>query len=118
GILLVEPQAEVTCGGCGSSFRVDPRATTSYRPADLPRTVGKFEVLEQLGRGAFGTVYKARDPELQRLVAVKVPRAGAFATPEEEERFLREARAAAGLSHSGIVPVLEVAREGGLPYIV
>jgi hypothetical protein len=119
GIQLVEPEAaEVTCGGCGSSFHLDLRATTSFSPAALPRSVGKFEVLEQLGRGTFGTVYKARDPQLQRLVAVKVPRAGSFATPEEEERFLREARAAAQLSHPGIVPVLEVAHDRGLPYIV
>jgi tRNA A-37 threonylcarbamoyl transferase component Bud32 len=119
GIQLVKPErGEVTCGSCGSSFHVDPRATTSYHPADLPRSIGKFEVLEQLGRGAFGTVYKARDPELQRLVAVKVPRAGSFATSEEEERFLREARAAAHLSHPGIVPVLEIAHDRGVPIIV
>jgi len=47
-----------------------------------------------------------------------VPRTGSFATPEEEERFLREARAAPQLSHPGIVPVLEVAHDRGLPYIV
>jgi hypothetical protein len=118
GIQLVEPEAaEVTCAACGSSFHVEPGATTSYHPAGLPRSVGRFEVLERLGRGAFGTVYKARDPELQRLVAVKVPRAGSFATPQEE-RFLREARAAAQLSHPGIVPVLEIAHDHGLPYIV
>ncbi len=119
GIELVEPAAaEVTCSGCGSSFHVEPGATTSYHPADLPRSVGKFEVLEQLGRGTFGTVYKARDPDLRRVVAVKVPRAGSFATPQEEERFLREARATAQLSHPGIVPVLEIAHDGGVPYIV
>jgi hypothetical protein len=119
GIQLVEPDAaEVTCAGCGSSFHVNLRATASYTPSALPRSVGKFEVLEQLGRGAFGTVYKARDPDLQRLVAVKVPRLGSFVTPEEEERFLREARAAAQLSHPGIVPVLEIAHDHGLPYIV
>jgi ribosomal protein S27E/predicted Ser/Thr protein kinase len=119
GIQLVEPEnGEVTCSGCGSSFRVDPQATTTHHPAGLPRTIGKFEVLEQLGRGTFGTVYKARDPELQRLVAVKVPRAGSFATSEEEERFLREARAAAQLSHPGIVPVLEIDHDRGMPYIV
>jgi tRNA A-37 threonylcarbamoyl transferase component Bud32 len=118
-IQLVEPEPrEVTCDGCGSSFHIDPGATTSYHQARPPRFVGKFEVLEQLGRGAFGTVYKARDPELQRLVAVKVPRAGSFATSAEEERFLREARAAAQLSHPGIVPVLEIAHDGGVPYIV
>jgi WD40 repeat protein/tRNA A-37 threonylcarbamoyl transferase component Bud32 len=119
GIELVEPDpGEVTCGGCGSSFHIDVRATTSFDPAALPRWVGKFQVLEQLGRGAFGTVYKARDLELERLVAVKVPRAGSFATPAEEERFLREARAAAQLSHPGIVPVLEIAHDRGVPYIV
>jgi hypothetical protein len=119
GIQVVEPAAgEVTCGGCGSSFHLDLRSTMPYNPAALPQTIGKFEVLEQLGRGAFGTVYKARDPELQRLVAIKVPRAGSFATSEEEERFLREARAAAQLSHPGIVPVLEIAHDRGLPYIV
>jgi tRNA A-37 threonylcarbamoyl transferase component Bud32 len=119
GIQLVESEsAEVTCAACGSSFHVEPGATTSYHPAGLPRSVGRFEVLERLGRGAFGTVYKARDPKLQRLVAVKMPRAGSFATPQEEERFLREARAAAQLSHPGIVPVLEIAHDHGLPYIV
>ena len=119
GIQLVEPAAvEVTCSGCGSSFHVEPGATTSYHPGDVPRAIGKFEVLEQLGRGTFGTVYKARDPDLHRMVAVKVPRAGSFATPQEEERFLREARAAAQLSHPGIVPVLEIAHDRGLPYIV
>jgi tRNA A-37 threonylcarbamoyl transferase component Bud32/tetratricopeptide (TPR) repeat protein len=119
GIQLVEPiDGEVTCGSCGSSFHVDARATTTYNRAALPRSIGKFEVLEQLGRGAFGTVYKARDPELQRIVAVKVPRTGSFATIEEEERFLREARAAAQLSHPGIVPVLEIAHDRGVPYIV
>src|SRR5205823_13202157 len=83
-----------------------------------PTTIGKFQLAGLLGRGAFGAVYKARDPELDRLVAIKVPRAGYFATHEEEERFLREARSAARLQHPGIVPVHEIAHEGGVPYIV
>src|SRR5215472_2859323 len=96
----------------------DRTATTSFHSSDLPAVVGKFVVLERLGQGTFGTVYKARDPELSRLVAIKVPRAGAFPGPAEEERFLREARATAQLDHPNIVRVLEVARAGGLPYIV
>ena len=80
--------------------------------------IGRFEILELLGRGAFGEVYKARDPQLDRTVAVKIPRVEYFATPEEEQRFLREARSAAGLRHPGIVQVHEIAHQGSLPYIV
>ncbi|MBI3467785.1 MAG: protein kinase, partial [Planctomycetes bacterium] len=118
-IQLVEPQPkEITCENCGSSFQLEPGTTTTYRPDRLPKSIGKFQVLELLGRGAFGAVYKGRDPELDRTVAIKVPRAGYFETPEQEERFLREARAAARLQHPGIVQVHEVAHERSVPYIV
>ncbi len=118
-IQIVEPQpGEVTCASCGSSFHVDINATTSHRPSPLPGKIGKFEILEILGSGTFGNVYKARDPELDRIVALKVPRAGTFGTPQEEERFLREARSAAQLSHPSIVKVHEIGRENGLPYLV
>src|SRR5262249_40129467 len=66
----------------------------------------------------FGTVYRARDAELGRIVAVKVPRLDRSATPAHVDRFLREARSAAGLSHPGIVPVYDVGRAGSVPYIV
>jgi serine/threonine protein kinase len=75
-------------------------------------------VLELLGRGAFGAVYKARDPELDRTVAIKVPRAEYFSTQEEEQRFLREARNTARLQHRNIVQVHEIGHERGMPYIV
>ncbi len=109
---------EVSCPACGGSFRLQQEAGAAPRPRDLPRTLGRFRLLEVLGRGSFGTVYKAHDAELDRTVAVKVPRAGCFATAEEEERFLREARSAAQLSHPGIVPVHEIGRDGDLPYLV
>src|SRR5262249_39766267 len=71
-----------------------------------------------LGRGAFGMVYKARDPELERTVALKVPRTGYFNTQEEEQRFLREARSTAQLNHPSIVQIHEIGHEKHTPYIV
>jgi tetratricopeptide (TPR) repeat protein len=109
---------DVTCPGCGASFRVDPALPALVPAVELPRMLGRFQLLELLGSGSFGTVYKARDAELGRLVAVKVPRAGRFATPEEEGRFLREARSAGRLSHPGIVPVHEITYQDGVPSIV
>ncbi|HVC93782.1 MAG TPA: serine/threonine-protein kinase [Pirellulales bacterium] len=118
-IQLVEPRPkEITCVNCGSSFRVEPGTTATYRDTGPGGTVGRFEILELLGRGAFGEVYKAHDPQLDRFVALKVPRADYFATSEEEQRFLREARSAAGLRHPSIVQVYEIAHEHGSPYLI
>lgn len=108
---------EVICPSCGSSFRLDPSRTQSWAKDKLPK-LGKFELIEAVGRGAFGTVYRSRDTQLQRIVAVKVPRSGQLATDEDEDRFVREARNAAQLQHPGIVPVHEVGRSETLPYIV
>jgi eukaryotic-like serine/threonine-protein kinase len=74
-------------------------------------------LIEQLGFGAFGAVWKARDTQLDRTVAVKIPRKGNL-TPEETEKILREARAAAQLRHPGIVSVHEVGLERDLLYTV
>jgi WD40 repeat protein len=82
------------------------------------RTLGRFQLGELLGTGAFGAVYRARDAELDRAVAIKVPRAGAFNTPEEQERFQREARSAGQLQHPNIVPIYEVGEADGVPFIV
>jgi tRNA A-37 threonylcarbamoyl transferase component Bud32 len=70
------------------------------------------------GQGAFGTVFKAPDRDLDRVVAVKVPRAGNLAGAEEFDRFQREARSVAQLRHPSIVPVYEVGQHDGVPYLV
>lgn len=108
--------AEITCPSCGSRFNLIGDATTTLPPRDA-RTVGHFELLEQVGLGQFGSVWKARDTELDRYVAVKIPRAENLDS-KDREVFLREARAAAQLQHPHIVPVHEVGRDGDTIYIV
>lgn len=81
------------------------------------QTLGKYEILEEIGRGASAVVYKAQDSSLDRLVALKVMHPGLLWKPEAVERFLREARSAAQLEHSNIVTIYEVGEEEGSYYI-
>jgi tRNA A-37 threonylcarbamoyl transferase component Bud32/tetratricopeptide (TPR) repeat protein len=104
----------VVCPTCGSAFNLLP-TTATYTP--VTRSVGHFQLLEELGRGGFGSVWKARDNKLDRLVAIKIPRNGQI-DESNAELFLREARATAQLKHVGIVCVHEVGREDGIVYIV
>src|SRR6202011_6036658 len=79
--------------------------------------IGRFEVRQRLGEGAFGVVYRAYDPQLDREVALKVAKAEMLATPQRVERFLREAKAAAQLRHPHIVPLFETGRDGDTHFI-
>lgn len=108
----------VTCISCSSPFRWDPITTRGTDPVAIPPAIGKYDILGVLGRGAFGLVYKAKDWELGRLVALKMPRAGDFGSDEEQQRFLREARSAASLKHPGIVDVYGVSHEEGTTCII
>jgi serine/threonine protein kinase len=92
------------------------------RPAGVvvetgPGRLGRFELVELLGEGAFGQVYRARDPNLDREVAIKVPR-DTIVAPADRERFLREAKAAATIHHPNICPIFEAGQEGDRMYIV
>jgi hypothetical protein len=109
---------ELSCTACGSSFRVaDPTTTGWAKPTG--ETLDRFEILDTVGTGAFGTVYKARDPQLDRVVAVKVPRRDNVGPREQDrERFLREARSAAQLRHPSIASVHEVGAAGEVTYLV
>jgi WD40 repeat protein/serine/threonine protein kinase len=96
-----------------------PPLLAGVPPAESGRqTLGRFRLLRVLGRGGFGIVYLAEDPLLGRLVALKVPRPETLLTPELRQRFLREARAAARLSHPHIVPVFDTGEVGPVCYIV
>ena len=82
---------------------------------------GRYTVIEEIGHGAMGAVYKAHDPIVERVVAIKTILAAALAGPQAEEyreRFKREARAAGRLSHPGVVTVYDVGVQEGTPYLV
>ena len=80
--------------------------------ANLPRRLGRYEIQKLLGRGSMGTVFLARDPEIERIVAIKLIQATTFLTARERERyrnrFRREAKAAGRLIHPGIVTVFDL----------
>jgi predicted Ser/Thr protein kinase len=92
--------------------------TTAPTVGELARLLPQLEVLELLGQGGMGAVYKARQPSLDRLVAVKVLPPEAANDPAFLERFQREARALARLSHPHIVAVHDVGQADGLCYFI
>ncbi len=119
----------------GQPFRtqiVEPLDATSHRTTDfdlfatiksgtaqvetLKLLIPGFEIIEELGRGAYGVVYRARDEKLDRQVAIKV---SLLDDPERREEYIKEARHAAKLDRPGIVPVFQVGTlAGGQPFVV
>jgi eukaryotic-like serine/threonine-protein kinase len=79
---------------------------------------GRFELLGRIGAGGSGIVFRARDPQLDRLVALKIARAETLVSKEAKQRFVREARVLAALRDPNIIPVFEAGETDGLPYIV
>ena len=129
-----------TCPGCGSLLRdttpegecpicllgagvlneaADDDETLAF-PGPEPGTrlgyVGDYELVEEIGRGGMGVVYRATQASLDRSVAVKLLLGGSWASEEARQRFLLEARAAATIQHAGIVTVHEVGEHEGQPY--
>ncbi len=84
---------------------------------DIPAQMGRFTIRRRLGVGAFGTVYQAFDPVLNREVAIKVPRTSTLQDERARTRFLREPKAAAQLRHPNIVPVFDAGDDGEHYYI-
>ncbi len=84
---------------------------------ELPKPFGRFEILEKLGQGSFGSVWKAYDPILKRLVAIKALHPELRLITKLQERFENEAQATARLNHPNIVRLYEVGSEHGINYI-
>ncbi len=104
--------AAISIGGASLSF-----LAPSANPRHLGRLAG-YEVLEVIGRGGMGIVLKARDPKLERLVAVKVLNPDLATSGPARARFLREARSAAAVTHEHVVTIHAVDDAGELPFLV
>jgi serine/threonine protein kinase len=102
--------AEVSCPSCGSSFSLTGGDTTETFRTES-RRIAHFELVRELGIGKFGSVWLAKDTQLDRTVAIKIPRKGAL-DAEETTLFLRDARAQAQLKHPGIASVHELVTHG------
>jgi hypothetical protein len=95
-LVKLSPAEEIACPACGSTFRIEQESTADWTPSQGRRSLGRFELIEGVGVGAFGTVYKARDPQLDRTVAIKVPRAGNLADREDLDRSCARPAASPG----------------------
>src|ERR1051325_3161247 len=118
--------ADVPLGLCPeclikSGFGTGPAPTPAFEPPSLHEIAVLFpqlQIIGLIGKGGMGAVYKARQPALDRFIALKVLPAEAAADPGFAERFNREARALARLNHPNIVAVHEFGSAGALPYLV
>jgi serine/threonine protein kinase/Flp pilus assembly protein CpaB len=99
-------------------WTIDLRAGSTDDP--LPETIGRYRIIERLGAGGMGTVYKAQDTQLERLVALKVPRWPNLRHDRASisQRFQREGKAAAQIHHPNVCPLYDVGEHEGMPYVV
>jgi TolB-like protein/Tfp pilus assembly protein PilF len=116
GLRLLDEEALAGIGDLGHTDEQARAATTGERLAKLVGRLGDYELLEEVGRGGQGVVFRARQKSLNRTVALKVITLGQWASQAHLKRFRREAEAAASLEHPGIVPIHEVGERDGQCY--
>lgn len=103
-------------GSDANGATLAPLADAVIPVHDLPCRFGDFELLEEIGRGGMGVVYRARQLSLNRSVAIKMMLRGLHASPAEMDRFRAEAAAVARLEHAAIIPVYEIGEFEGRDY--
>ncbi len=106
-----------SCPACGGSFALE-RAAPADAAEGAGHRLGRFLLLKRVGTGSFGTVWRARDLEMDRIVALKIPHPALRASHRFEERCQREVRAEARLRHAGIVRLHDVVKIAGLPILI
>lgn len=115
-------ETNVLSPGQCKSPPVDPCATLAPRPAEepVPARIGRYDVLARLGAGGMGVVFRGRDPQLGRDVAIKIPvfRGSDAARNAARQRFLREAHSAAAVQHAHICPIYDIGEHEGRPFVV
>src|SRR6201981_1980212 len=98
--------------------RITASARTWNMASNLPAKIGKYDVIDVIGRGGMGVVYKANDPHLDRTVAIKRITSGFSESPALLKRFFVEAKSLASLVHPNIVTVYDLGDFNGNPYLV
>jgi serine/threonine protein kinase/formylglycine-generating enzyme required for sulfatase activity/DNA-directed RNA polymerase subunit RPC12/RpoP len=124
-----DTSGEIACPSCGHKIHLTARAAELGETSgdatletsdfgDEPKELAKFRLLGLVGKGGFGKVYRALDPQLDREVAIKIPDPSHWRSPGDASKVIEEARSVARLQHPGIVTVYDVGESNGTYFIV